>query len=110
MNWETIKKSADASILDGITVEIDKTDISTNAVTLTDGKGNKIRVRLSSYDLHVEVPAKVKVEKKFKVEGEIKGVKVDEIFDHKYEADARVSDLGYDAVVAVSEVDSEIQF
>ena len=109
MNWETIKRTTDAAILDGITVTIDKTDSTTNAVTLTDKSGASLRIRLDSYTLKVEIPAKPKTEKKFTLSGEYKGLPVAEVFNTKYDATIRRDEIDYgNEALVVKEEDVEI--
>ena len=110
MNWETIKTSKDA-VLEGVSIEIDKSDSSTTSVILTDVNGLKLRVRLDSYSMKVEVPAKPKTEKKWELKGEFKGLPVEEKFDSEYEAKSRRDELEYgNEDIAISEIDVEIPF
>jgi len=92
MIWESAK-SAKQIVLDGVTVEVDKADSSLVSVTLTDSKGNKVRVRHNSYNMCVEIPAAPKLVDKFVVTGDVVGVPVSEVFDNKYEAENRRDDL-----------------
>jgi len=111
MNWETIKTSKDASVLDGITVEVDKTDSSFRSITLLDKSGSKLRVRIDSYNLYIDVPAKPKTEKRWAVKGEYRGLPVDETFEDKYEATQRRNEIDYgNEAITVSEVEVEIPF
>jgi hypothetical protein len=110
MNWEMVKASKDA-MLDGIEVEIDKTDSSVTSITFTDKSGAKLRARLDSYSLRLEIPAKPKTEKKWALKGEFKGLPVDEKFDSEYAAQSRRDDLDYDNKnLLIEEVDVEIPF
>jgi len=110
MNWETVKASKDA-VLDGVAIEIDKADSSTTAVIFTDSRGGKLRLRLDSYRICIEVPAKPKTEKKFALKGEFKGLQVNETFDSQYLAENRRDDIDYgNKELLVEEVEVEIPF
>lgn len=111
MNWETVKANKDAAVLDGIEIEIDKSDSSTTAVTMTDKAGNRLRLRMDSYTLRVEVPAKPKTEKMWALRGEFKGLPVDETFESAYRAENRRDELEYgNKDMVIEEVDVEIPF
>lgn len=110
MNWTNVKKASDIE-LSGIEVLIDKTDNTINVVTLTDACGNTIRIRMSSYTMYVEVPAKPVMVKHYAVQGKVAGLTVSETFESKYEADNRRDELisavryGEDEAVKVEEVE-----
>ncbi len=99
--WPTKKKEIQneldigqrSRVLSGIEIEIDRTDSSVNEIRLKDADGNFLRISNRSYNMTVEVPAKPKMVKNYAVNGVIAGVKVDEKFEHKYEADNRKEEL-----------------
>lgn len=110
MNWETVKTNKDAA-LDGISIEIDKSESSITAITFTDKSGGTLRVRMDSYTMRAEIPAKPKTEKKWALKGKFKGLPVDEKFDTAYQAEARRDDLDYgNKELVVEEVEVEIPF
>jgi hypothetical protein len=110
MNWETVKTNKDAT-LDGIDIEIDKSDSSITSVTFTDKSGGKLRIRMDSYTMRVDIPAKPKTEKKWALKGEFKGLPVDETFDSEYQANNRRDDIDYgNKDLVVEEVEVEIPF
>lgn len=113
MKWETVKSAKDV-VLEGLSFEIDKTDSSLNSVTISDAAGNQFRVRMSSYSMYLEVPAKPKMVEKFAVKGSVLGLDVNEQFDNEYEAGKRKEELdgAYGASIDVCKalVPDEIPF
>lgn len=76
--------------LDGIKVEITKKNSSVIRVVLRDTSGNILEIGKDGYsDLSVLIPAPPAKKKVWTVKGEIEGIKVNENFEHKFEADAR---------------------
>jgi hypothetical protein len=107
MIWTRVKDRKQL-VLDGISIEADKSDSSLRSVTFTDGAGHKVRVLIDSYTLYVEVPAPPKMVEKFEVSGVIAGVPVTEQFDDSYSADNRKRELeSHDAEVAIATVSVE---
>lgn len=93
MELRTIKTASEAK-LKGITVEIERRDGQFTAVTLRDEEGNLLRVAKTDYSsIGVYVPAEPKLVTKYRVQGEIAGVKVDEIVEGKYAGEDRLREL-----------------
>ena len=92
MNWQKVKWNKQI-ILEGITADVDHSDTTLVAVTLTDAKGNKLRIRYESYVMHAEVPAAPKTVEKIALNGTVLGLPVAEIFDDKYKAEDRKEEL-----------------
>lgn len=116
MIWEKAK-SAKQLVLDGINIEVDKSDSTLVGVTFTDATGRKVRVRYESYNMCVEIPQAPKTTDKFAVRGTVNGLHVDETFDHEYQANDRKEELTgslaeekFDVSVAKTEVFEDILF
>lgn len=63
MKFKSVKKASEIK-LDGVKIELDTVDGSIKGLTITDAKGNLLRVAERSYSLYVEVPAPPETEKK----------------------------------------------
>jgi hypothetical protein len=92
MNWTKIKSSKQVA-LEGVSVEIERSDTSLIAVTLEDSRGNKLRVRLESYCMITEIPALPKMVEKIALKGTVLGLKVEETFDTARGANDRKEEL-----------------
>ncbi len=93
MELRTIKSASEAK-LKGITIEIERRDGQFHAVTLRDDAGGFLRVAMNGYSyISVYVPQEPKTVTKFRVQGEIAGVKIDEVAEDKYAADRRADEL-----------------
>lgn len=104
--WTGVKHNSEVELA-GVTVEIDKTDTTLNCITLTDANGNTARIRMSSYSMYLEVPAKPKLVKKFAVKGTFRGIDVNEVFDNQYQAEDRSAELDREVEVTEVEVPEE---
>lgn len=92
MNYESVKKPSDLK-LEGITIDVEMRDGAPYAVTLTDAKGGHVKIVRNDYSMSILVPAKAKRVKRWAVRGEVRGLKVDENFEEKYQAQQRCDDL-----------------
>ena len=94
MKYESAKVSSDIK-LEGIKVEFETHDRSIKYCTLTDGKGNTVRFgNTSSYEsLKIFVPEVPKKEKRFILTGDTPVSKIKEVFEDKYAAGNRKSEI-----------------
>lgn len=93
MNLKTVKNAKEVT-LDGISVELEKTDQSITMVTLRDGKGNTLIVRKTDWSFAVLVPAPPVMVKRFRIEGKLHGIPFKEDFESKRGAANRLGELG----------------
>lgn len=103
MKWQRIKKSSDASLA-GVLVQIEEVDRSVKAVTLTDAKGNQVKIALDSYSMNVLVPAEPTMKDAFRLHGIYKGLQVREHFAYEHEAEARHRELSNVETLSVEKV------
>jgi hypothetical protein len=92
MDWTKAKTKKDL-VLEGISIDVDRSDASVRSVTFTDSTGHVVRVRYSDYSMAVEIPALPTTKEKFAVVGSIAGVPVNETFEDSYAANSRKRDL-----------------
>lgn len=93
MELRTIKNANEAK-LKGITIEVERRDGQFYAVTLRDEAGGFLRIAKNDYSsVSVYVPQEPKEVTKFRVQGEIAGVKVDEVVADKYAGERRADEL-----------------
>lgn len=86
MKFKSVKKASDI-VLDGCVVSLDQVEGSIKAVNVKDAKGNRLRVRIDSYNMSVEVPAPPETVTKYRLHGQVIGINVDKIFDEEHEAE-----------------------
>ena len=98
MNLKTVKTRADIA-LTGVEIEIERTDNYIVGVVLADAKGNRLIVRKGEYGgIQVVVPAPPPMVKKYRITGELRGLKYDETFDTREAAAERlrvITDAAY---------------
>lgn len=92
MNWTKVKNGKQV-VLDGITIEIDRSDTSVMSITLKDAAGHVVRARYESYNMYIEVPAAPKTVEKVALNGTVLGLPVKEVFDSEYQANDRKEEL-----------------
>jgi hypothetical protein len=92
MRRSTVKTAFDIK-LKGIKIELHKLDKEIKGVTLTDEDGNDVSVYLSNFSMVIDVKAPPHFVEKYQLSGDIKGVKVMELFDTEYEAKSRMIDF-----------------
>ncbi len=115
MKWKTTKKVSDLK-LDGIKFDVEQTDSTITAITMSDPAGNKVHLTLRSYAIEIAIPAPPELEKKHQLSYTLALIgDRSETFDEKHEAEARSRDLVdmYPEIrgnVSVKEIEQEIPF
>lgn len=93
MNLKAVKRETDVQLA-GITVEIERHDGSAMGVTLRDAAGGMLVIKQGPYSsLNVFVPAPPPMVKRWRISGELKGIKFEELFEEQYKAVARLNEL-----------------
>lgn len=114
-DWKAIKKGSDVS-LEGVTMEFEREDGSIKRVTITDAKGNRVRLSGAQYGngLGVFTPAPPPMKEQHVVKATVAGLPIEARFDDLSGANAKARELiqaGVDAdVVTVEEPDIDIPF
>ncbi len=115
MNLQSVKTTADMK-LDGISIDAEWRDKSLFAVTLTDSKGNVLRIAKKDYsEMGAFIPAPPQKKTVHVVSGKVRAVGTDvrEEFEQPYEANSRRSELEQADVlenIAVTVEEVEIPF
>ena len=99
MNFTQAKKPSEVILVGAISVEFDKTDETLNAVIFKDAYGHICRVANRSYSMYVEIPAPPQMEKKWQLSGTYKKIEIKELFDDKWNAEARRNELSDDLLI-----------
>lgn len=95
MNWEATKESMMQLGDSGVGVEVERTDGQPQCVYVHMQGKPLLRVALTGYgSIGVSVPAKPKTVKRHQLSGTVRGLKVLEHFEDKYEANERLEELG----------------
>ena len=96
MKTQTVRSNNDIKLA-GITADARFVGDTLQEIVLTDTQGNFLIVNQNAYSFQALVKAQPKTAKKFKLEGSVLGLAVDETFDTKFEAETRrdqLSDYG----------------
>lgn len=86
MRYAKVKHPAEIQ-LEGVTVEMETVDDSLQSVTITDVKGNVLKLAMISYTLYAQIPAPPKMVKRYAVQGTVLTLPVDLQFAHRHEAE-----------------------
>lgn len=104
MNLKSVKKENEVN-LHGVLVAFERQDNSIMGVTIRDGNGGTLVVRQGPYSsLNVFIPAPPSMVKRWKIEGELKGLRFSELFEDKWKAETRLNDLGVEGIPIEVEV------
>jgi hypothetical protein len=117
MNFKTVKKSEARGVrLDGITVEWEWRDSELDAVTITDGRGQVLKVAKNAYSMHALTLAPVEKKTVHVVKGTVRAVNtpVREEFEGAWSAQQRARELSsadvLDGAATVEKEEVEIPF
>ncbi len=102
--WSQAKNPADI-ILEGVDVELDWDGTTINGIIICDAKGNALRIIKGEYSgMRAMVPATIE---KYRLHGTLCESPLDQVFDEKYEAEARqeeFNELGDKAHLMIEKV------
>src|SRR5215203_4277642 len=100
MNFISAKKSSDIKLPGGLVADVEQVDGCTRGVSIRTPEGAVLLVARGDWSISVTVPAPPKMIKKFRLTGELRGVKYEEMFDDKYAAETRGRALSDDGELA----------
>lgn len=107
MKWTSVKKDSEFA-LPGIQIEIERVDGGIKAVTFSiDGKPVAAVQKYGWDTMTIAVPTPPKMVTKYRLTGEVKGFKIIELFEHKYEAESKSEGLDSSNIEEVEVPDDE---
>lgn len=89
MNLVSVKNASDIKLA-GVSIEFERNDNALTAVRISDPDGNFIIIKnVNAYSNSVAVMVKEppKTEERFLLKGEFAGIKINQAFEHRHEAD-----------------------
>lgn len=93
MELNKAKSAADVK-LEGLLVEFERHDGNLKAVLLTDASGRRVKIAVDSYySMDVLIPSPPKKVTKFRLTGEVLGMKLEELYETKPPAQRRRIEL-----------------